>query len=145
MTDYYDALFCDATPLDRVLDRLPQALRAEFAKRDILRVGQLYAEWKKNGLDWVSSVQGVGLKAISKMTDLCGECERREREREERKAEASSSIDWEQRRYEIARNVLAARAANSSDYLYKDEMGDEARDAVEIADALIAELKKSKK
>lgn len=145
MTDYYDALFCDATPLGHVLGRLPQALRAEFAKRDILRVGQLYAEWKKNGLDWVSSVHGVGWKAISKMTDLCGECERREREREEREAEVASSIDWEQRRYEIARNVLAARAANSSDYLYKDEMGDEARDAVEIADALIAELKKSKK
>lgn len=76
MKDYALMPFCDATMLTRVLDRLPQALRTELAKRDILRVGQLYAEWKKNGLDWVSSVQGVGPKTISKLTDLCGEWER---------------------------------------------------------------------
>lgn len=141
MKDFTLMPFCDATPLDRVLDRLPQALRTEFAKRNILRVGQLYAEWKKNGLDWVSRVQGVGPKAISQMTDLCGECERREREREERNAEASSPIDWEQRRYEIARDTMAAmHVSRGSSYI-----ADLVTNAVCAADALIAELKKSKK
>lgn len=138
MKNYTLMPFCDATMLTRVLDRLPQALRTELAKRDILRVGQLYAEWRRNGLDWVSHVQGVGPKTIMNLSELCGECERRERESEERKAEAASSIDWEQRRYDVAREALNV-LLNINDM---DTTINQAIYAVEAADALIEELKK---
>ena len=48
----------------------------------------------------------------------------------------STDIDWEQRRYEIAKDILAAT------YDYPIEGKPYAKIAVRIADALIAELKK---
>lgn len=65
--------------------------------------------------------------------------------------EDTSDIDWEQRRYEIAKTMMhaiylddgnAARSDKSGfDFEYKDLQGS-AKEAVRFADALIAELKK---
>ena len=65
-----------------------------------------------------------------------------------------SNIDWEQRRYEIAKDVMVGIIANSHDddyryvergpsqnYKYKLERTDIVHRAVLYADALIAELK----
>ena len=52
------------------------------------------------------------------------------------------SIDWEQRRYEIARDVLAAYLSNSNDRINSGTPHQFAVDAIELADALIEELKK---
>lgn len=48
-------------------------------------------------------------------------------------------VEWEQRRYEIAKAVLPAVYADAVDDLLLDEI---AHDAVRLADALIDELKK---
>lgn len=53
-----------------------------------------------------------------------------------------SDIDWEQRRYEIAKDMLAAFMSNSNSNAFGGSKGNQARDAVEYADALIDELKK---
>ena len=47
-------------------------------------------------------------------------------------------VDWEQRRYEIAKDVLAGYAASHKGLLPAD-----AQSAVRCADALIAELKRT--
>ena len=51
-------------------------------------------------------------------------------------------IDWKQRRYEIARDVLAAYLSNSNDRINSGTPHQFAVDAIELADALIEELKK---
>lgn len=48
----------------------------------------------------------------------------------------------EQRRYEIARDVLAAYLSNSNDRINSGSPQSFAKDAIELADALIEELKK---
>lgn len=53
-----------------------------------------------------------------------------------------SPAQWEQRRYEIAKAVLPAVYADAVDDLLLDEI---AHDAVRLADALIDELKKTKR
>ena len=71
-------------------------------------------------------------------------------------AYADNKIDWEQRRYEIAKDAMVGIIANSHDKDYRvreryssydswrKEYPDEiAETAVAIADALIAELKKT--
>lgn len=55
--------------------------------------------------------------------------------------EPTSAIDWEQRRYEIAREVFLYRLKSSPLTNYKDD----AKDAVIWADTLISELKKGGK
>jgi hypothetical protein len=70
-------------------------------------------------------------------------------------AYADNKIDWEQRRYEIAKDAMVGIIANSHDddyryeergcsqnYKYKLQRADIAHRAVLYADALIAELKK---
>lgn len=54
----------------------------------------------------------------------------------------NKSIDWEQRRYEIAKDMLAAFLSNSCRNVYSGSPMKQASDAVEFADSLIAELKK---
>lgn len=54
-----------------------------------------------------------------------------------RKTKDANQIDWEQRRYEIAKEVMGAEASNGS--FSKDA----AKYAVACADALIKELKNS--
>jgi len=51
-------------------------------------------------------------------------------------------INWEQRRYKIARDVLAAYLSNSNDRINRGTPHQFAVDAIELADALIGELKK---
>lgn len=51
-------------------------------------------------------------------------------------------IDWEQRRYEIAKDMMAAFLSNYSDNIHSGNPDEQAKYAVVFADALIAELKK---
>lgn len=51
-------------------------------------------------------------------------------------------IDWEQRRYEIARDVLAAFMSNSCSNVYAGTYKTQAKNAIQYAEALIEELKK---
>ena len=54
----------------------------------------------------------------------------------------SKEIDWEQRRYEIAKDVLIAWYSNPN-RIYKTLSPENCtKEAVEVADALIEELKK---
>ena len=54
----------------------------------------------------------------------------------------TKGIDWEQRRYEIAKDVLSAYLSNSNDRINSGTPHQFAVDAIELADALIEELKK---
>lgn len=56
--------------------------------------------------------------------------------------ERADDIDWEQRRYEVAREVLAETVKLSHHGVYVGTCGGQAKIAGEYADALIAELKK---
>lgn len=67
------------------------------------------------------------------------------------KANQNIKIDWEQRRYEIAKEMLAAiylddgnaeRSDDSESGFEFKSLQDSAREAVKFADALIEELKK---
>lgn len=67
------------------------------------------------------------------------------------KANPNIKIDWEQRRYEIAKEMLAAiylddgnaeRADDSESGFEFKSLQDSAREAIKFADALIEELKK---
>ena len=56
--------------------------------------------------------------------------------------EFENEIDWEQRRYEIARDMLAAIESNADPRMYQGTFIELSKQAIEFADALIAELKK---
>lgn len=56
--------------------------------------------------------------------------------------EALQSDKWEQRRYEIAKDIMAAFLSNSCVDVHGDSAEEHASDAVLYADILIAELKK---
>ena len=56
--------------------------------------------------------------------------------------EFEKGIDWEQRRYEIAKDMIAAFLSNSCSNVYLGNHDEQAKYAVTFADALIAELKK---
>lgn len=66
------------------------------------------------------------------------------REFKERELEflETNNIDWEQRRYEIAKELMKAFADNPNDMYVDADFASLARWSVEGADALIAELKK---
>lgn len=53
-----------------------------------------------------------------------------------------TTIDWEQRRYEIAKDILAAWYSNSDRMMRQGTPQSCSADAVEVADALIEELQK---
>lgn len=55
------------------------------------------------------------------------------------------NIDWEQRRYEIAKDMLAAFMSNSNSNVFGGSEESKAEYAVRYADALIDELKKHRK
>ena len=57
------------------------------------------------------------------------------------KNEPSDNINWEERRYEIAKSMLAAFLSNSCSSVYGGTYERQVKDAVQYADALIAELK----
>ena len=52
-----------------------------------------------------------------------------------------NTIDWEQRRYEIAKEMMAAFLSNSSREVYEGTFKTQAEYAVAFADELIAKLK----
>lgn len=52
------------------------------------------------------------------------------------------TIDWEQRRYEIAKDILAAYYSIPNRLLHQGTPQSYSAEAVEVADALIEELKK---
>lgn len=131
--------FCDKTPLKYLLEGCPYVLRERLYARNIRTVGELHAEWRRNGLDWVGELGGCGKKTVGALLNLCEEHERRERKREEREAENASPVDWEQRRYEIAREALAAMIGNHNLGYHPDL----AKNAVKAADALVGELKRN--
>lgn len=54
------------------------------------------------------------------------------------------TIDWEQRRYEIAKSMMAAFLSNSCSNVYMNTYENQAQEAVKYADVLIEELKKGK-
>lgn len=60
-----------------------------------------------------------------------------------RKMRDANQIDWEQRRYEIAKDIMSAFMSNSCSNVYAGSPENQAKDAVGYADALIAELKKT--
>lgn len=53
-----------------------------------------------------------------------------------------ATIDWEQRRYEIAKDILAAYYSNSDRLVRQGTPQRCAADAIEVADALIEKLQK---
>lgn len=53
-----------------------------------------------------------------------------------------TDINWEQRRYEIAKDMMAAFLSNYSDNIHSGNPDEQAKYAVAFADALITELKK---
>lgn len=59
-----------------------------------------------------------------------------------RKMKDQREIDWEQRRYEVAKGILTAFMSNSCSNVYSGTPENQAKDAVLYADALINELKK---
>ena len=59
--------------------------------------------------------------------------------------EFEKGIDWEQRRYEIAKDMMAAFLSNSCSNVYMGNPDEQAKWAVRFADALIAELKNDTK
>lgn len=58
-----------------------------------------------------------------------------------RKAKDANQIDWEQRRYEIAKDVMAAQMSNSNPNMHGSDPHTMARYSIEWADALINALK----
>ena len=56
--------------------------------------------------------------------------------------EFEKEIDWEQRRYEIAKGMLAACQSNADPNMFQMSMEEASKWAVEFADYLIEELKK---
>lgn len=53
-------------------------------------------------------------------------------------------IDWEERRYEIAKDILAGYASNSSDRIMSANVLDQIEVSVRVADFLIDKLKKER-
>ena len=64
---------------------------------------------------------------------------------EDAEEELTKGIDWEERRYCIAKDIMAAFLGNSNVAVHGDSAEEHASDAVLYADALIAELKKGGK
>lgn len=58
-----------------------------------------------------------------------------------RKTKDANQIDWEQRRYEIAKDVMAAQMSNSNPNIHGYAPYTIARYSVEWADALVDALK----
>ena len=58
-----------------------------------------------------------------------------------RKTKDVNQIDWEQRRYEIAKDVMAAQMSNSNPNMHGSDPRTMARYSIEWADALIDALK----
>lgn len=87
--------------------------------------------------DWVLYVDSEGLEHTKKINAL--------RDLEVIDKTEDKSVDWEQRRYEIAKEMMAVFLSNSSREVYEGPFKTQAEYAVAFADALIAELKEGGK
>ena len=83
--------------------------------------------------DWVRYVDSEGLDLIQELNAL--------EDLEVIDKTEDKAVDWEQRRYEIAKEMMAAFLSNSSREVYEGAFKTQAEYAVVFADALIAELK----
>ena len=83
--------------------------------------------------DWVCYVDAEGLEHTQKLNAL--------RDLEVINKTENKAVDWEQRRYEIAQEMIAAFLSNSSREIYEGDFKTQAEYAVVFADALIAKLK----
>lgn len=83
--------------------------------------------------DWVCYVDSEGLEHTQKLNAL--------RDLEVINKTENKAVDWEQRRYEIAKEMIAAFLSNSSREIYEGDFKTQAEYAVVFADALIAKLK----
>lgn len=112
---------------------------------DVISCNKYTNTARNSELDWVSYIDSKGMeheheKGLNIYWDF-----------EDVVEVLSTDIDWEQRRYEIAKTMMhaiylddgnAERSDKSGfDFEYKDLQGS-AKEAVRYADALIAELKK---
>ena len=92
-------------------------------------------------------------KPILKSWTICDECREKQRRQEEEinieiaktRARLIPEVLWEKRRYEIAKDMLAAFLSNSCSNVYAGSIENQAKSAVEYADALITELRKNDK
>jgi hypothetical protein len=83
--------------------------------------------------DWVRYVDSEGLDLIQELNAL--------EDLEVIDKTENKAVDWEQRRYEIAKEMMAAFLSNSSREVYEGAFKTQAEYAVVFADALIAKLK----
>lgn len=86
--------------------------------------------------DWVRYVDSEGLDLIQGLNALEDLEDLEVIDKTEDKA-----VDWEQRRYEIAKEMMAAFLSNSSREVYEGTFKTQAECAVAFADELIAKLK----
>lgn len=92
-------------------------------------------------------------KPILKSWTICEECREKQRRQEEEinieiaktRARLIPEVLWEKRRYEIAKDMMAAFLSNSCSNVYAGTIENQVKDAVAYADALIAELRKEEK
>ena len=56
--------------------------------------------------------------------------------------ELTKEIDWEERRFELSKSIIAARLSNPDKWSFNEKPKDMAVSVVRYADALITELKK---
>lgn len=92
-------------------------------------------------------------KPILKSWTICDECrEKHNRQEQEIAAEIAKTrarlipeMLWEKRRYEIAKDMLAAFMSNSSPQIFIGDPKEQAKNAVVFADALIAKLRNEEK
>lgn len=83
--------------------------------------------------DWVSYIDSNGIEHVAERgMNIQWDFE---------DIEENKEINWEQRRYEIARDMMAAFLSNSCGNVYSGETTDQAKTAINYADALIHELK----
>lgn len=87
-------------------------------------------------------------KPIPASLQICKECELSLQQNAEeveavklRRIRLVPELLWEQRRYEIARDMLAAFLSNSCKNVYGGSIEAQAKEAVRYADALVEELK----
>lgn len=97
---------------------------------DVISYGRYTSTARNSDLDWVSYIDSRGReyeheKGLNLYWDF-----------EDIEKTLSTDIDWEQRRYEIAKDILAAT------YDFPMDGKSYTKVAVGVADALIAELKK---
>ena len=95
-----------------------------------------YIPFERNDSDFVSYIDSKGIEH-SKVHGL-----NLNFDFEDVGEEFTKEIDWEQRRYEIAKDMMAAFLSNSCSNVHGGTVEKQANDAVLYADALIAELKK---